>query len=186
MRKGAFQIDLDALTQQAAARLLSTTARSLRDWEAAGEAVPRNSDGSYPGPALVAWYSERGGETLDANRERARKDKEMADKLSLENQLRRGELSVTKQIVSAFGGLVAAARSRLIQIPDALGQFCDARYATVIVAEARRRIYEALAELAADVGADLDAAADADGERVGGREPEALERGERRTGSMAN
>src|SRR5262245_8616466 len=90
--------------------------------------------------ALRAIYvNDSDPDELDANRERARRDKEHADKLALDNKLRRGELSVTETTLRSFGALISAARARLIQIPDALGQFCDARYAPVIVAEARKR-----------------------------------------------
>lgn len=144
-----------------------------------------NADLYDSAEALKAIYAGV-GEELDSNHERARKDKEMADKLSLENQVRRGELTVTEEVLGAMGAIVAAARARLIQIPDAVGQFCDARYAPIIVAEVRRRIYEALAELSQDAGGDLGAAADGDGERVGGLEPATVERGKRGAGPVAN
>ena len=90
----SFSLNINALSQQAAATLLAVTSRSLRDWEKAGEGVPRNADGSYPGPALVAWYVKRqAGPQLDPVRERARRDKEAADKQAMENAVRRNELA---------------------------------------------------------------------------------------------
>jgi hypothetical protein len=187
-------LDVQALSQKAAATLLNTTPRSLRDWEAAGEGVPRNVDGTYPGAQLVAWYVDRcSGEKLDANRERARKDAEAADKLALENAVTRSELGRLSEMEEWFGGHVERARARLIQIPDAVGQFCDPRNAAIVVTEVRRLIYEACAELASDgasVGAQdhsaVDAATNPNGEPVGGPVPKAVERKQRRARTVAN
>lgn len=188
-------MDINALNQQMAATLLSVTPRSLRDWEKAGEAVPRNPDGSYPGPALVAWYVVRqsGGEALNAVKERARKDKESADKLAFENAVTRGDLARMHEADEWFGGHIERCRSRLIQLPDAIGQFIDPTSAPVVIGHTRRLVYEALAELATDSaetgsgssGA-VAAAADPDGESVGGSPTPAFKRGKRRAGSMAN
>lgn len=133
------------------------------------------------------------GEALDGNAERARKDKESADKLALENAVTRSELGKLSEMEEWFGGHIDRCRARLIQTPDALGQFCDPRNAAVVVAEARRLIYEALAELAAD-GAEIsaavdeavDAAADSDSEPVGGSKPPPLKRKQRRARPVAN
>jgi hypothetical protein len=187
-------LDVHGLSQKAAAALLNTTPRSLRDWEAAGEGIPRNADGSYPGPQLVAWYVERcSGETLDGNKERARKDAEAADKLALENAETRGELGRLSEMEEWFGGHVERARARLIQIPNALGQVVDPRTAGSVVAESRRLIYEALAELASDAASagaepaeEMDAAADPYGEPVGGPEAPPIKRKQRRARTVAN
>lgn len=143
--------------------------------------------------ARVFAHLAGSGDGLDAVAERARKDKEAADKLALENAVTREELGKLDEMEEWFGGHVERSRARLIQIPDALGQFCEPRNAAVVVAEARRLIYEALAELAADgseTGAEggeaLGAAADPDGERMGGQEPPAVERKQRRAGAVAN
>jgi hypothetical protein len=110
----------------------------------------------------------------------------MADKLALENRVRRGELVEADSVEHSWASIVSAARARLIQLPDAIGQFCDAKYAPIVTAETRKRVYEALAELADGGSKGLGAAAPRDGERMGGREPEAIERGERGTGPVAN
>src|SRR4051812_21033109 len=70
-----------------------------------------------------------GGEELDGNAERARKDAEAADKLALENAETRSELGRLTEMEEWFGGHVERARARLIQIPNALGQFVDPRTA---------------------------------------------------------
>lgn len=143
--------------------------------------------------ARVFSHLAGAGEALDGNAERARKDKESADKLALENAETRGELGKLSEMEDWFGGHVERARARLIQIPNALGQFVDPRTSGSVVAESRRLIYEALAELAADgaaVGAPdpqaVDAAADPDGEPVGGSEAPPLKRKQRRARAVAN
>jgi hypothetical protein len=134
-----------------------------------------------------------GGEELDGNAERARKDSEAADKLALENAETRGELGRLSEMEEWFGGHIERARARLIQIPNALGQFVDPRTAGSVVAESRRLIHEALAELAADSAAArpapvaaMDTAADPDGEPVGGPETPPLKRKQRRARAVAN
>lgn len=134
-----------------------------------------------------------GGEELDGNAERARKDSEAADKLALENAETRGELGKLSEMEDWFGGHIERARARLIQIPNALGQFVDPRYSGSVVAESRRLIYEALAELAADgtkaraaPSEAVDAASDADGEPVGRPEAPSLKRKQRRARAVEN
>jgi hypothetical protein len=119
---------------------------------------------------------------LDANKERARKDKESADKLALENARTRGELAAVNEIADWYGAHVDRCTTRLDQIPDALGQLCDPRIAAIVIPECRRLIHEARCELAVDVrqigGSDsdeMDASADRDRESVGRRESQTLE-----------
>lgn len=133
------------------------------------------------------------GERLDGNAERARKDKEAADKLALENAVTRGELGRISDVVEWFGGHVDRCRARLLQVPDAIGQFCDARNAAVVVAEVRRLLYQALSELAADAPASglaapaaVGASADTDGQPVGGSGAPPLKRGKRGARPVAN
>jgi hypothetical protein len=134
-----------------------------------------------------------GGEELDGNAERARKDSEAADKLALENAETRGELGRLSEMEDWFGGHIERARARLIQIPNALGQFVDPRNSGSVVAESRRLIYEALAELAAD-GAEagaapaeaVDTAPDSDGEPVGRPEAPSFKRKQRGTRAVEN
>src|SRR5688572_18863745 len=82
--------------------------------------------------ARVFQHLVGGGEGLDAAHERARKDKEMADKLALENAVRRAELVEASVVSGEWASIVSNVRARLIQLPDAIGQFCDAKYAPVI------------------------------------------------------
>lgn len=87
---------------------------------------------------------------LDAGKERARKDKESADKLALENAQTRGELVGITEIAEWYGSHVDRCCTRLDQVPDALGQLCDPRTAASVVPECRRLINDARSELAVD------------------------------------
>jgi phage terminase Nu1 subunit (DNA packaging protein) len=185
-------VTIHSLSQKEAAALLSVTGRSIRDW--AEEGIPRNPDGTYPGPAMVAWYVNRqGGPDLDYTVERARLAKAQADKTEIENAVRCGELSITSRIVEWYGGMVADAKNRFLQIPDAIGQQLDPETARRVVAHARRLIHEALAELTRgeppadgpDSGG-LEPAAGPDGEPVGGSVPETVKRGKRGARHLAN
>lgn len=181
-----------ALTQSEIAALFSVTTRAVRDW--AEEGIPRNADGTYPGPAVVAWYCAReGGSLLDYTAERARLAKAQADKTEIENAVRCGDLSVTARIVEWYGGMVADAKNRLLQIPDAIGQQLDPETARRVVAHARQLIHEALAELARGgppaAGPDpggVEAATGFDGESVGGSVPQTVKRGKRGARHLAN
>lgn len=123
---------------------------------------------------------------LNAAYERARKDKETADKLALENRVRRGELCESNQVLQEFGGVISDARARLIQLPDALGQFCDPKYAVVITAEARKRVYEALEELSSGLARAVEASPDPDGEPVGRPEAPPVNGKQRRARAVEN
>jgi hypothetical protein len=84
---------------------------------------------------------------LDANKERARKDKEHADKLALENARTRAESISITQVVREVGDMIGACRSRLVAVPDAIGQILDVNTARTVVPAVRVKVYEALAEL---------------------------------------
>lgn len=142
-------MDINALSQQAAATLLSTTPRSLRDWEKAGDGIPRNADGSYPGPALVAWYVARqSGDELDAVKERARKDKEAADKLALENAETRGDVARISVMEQELASLLADHRSNALSMPNKLAPVLVGMNADQIRERIESSIYELLGDLA--------------------------------------
>jgi hypothetical protein len=132
-------------------------------------------------------------QSLDANRERARKDKEHADKLALENARTRAESVATAQVVREVGDMLTAFRTRIVAIPDAIGQILDAATARTVVPAVRGKVYEALTEIAdyrpgvsGEAGAADDAAADADGEPVGGSVPAPVQRKQRRVRAVEN
>jgi hypothetical protein len=185
-------MDLSALTQLQTAALLSVTPRTLRDWEKAGRGPPRNSDGTYPGPAVVAWEvgRHRPGleDDLDGEQERARKDKEQADKLALENAETRGDVARVSVIERELSAVFADLRANGLAGPNKLAPILVGLNADQIRDRLESWVYELLGDLAsyrpgtrtgggsgdADQGtSDGEAAAEADGKPVGRRQSKA-------------
>jgi hypothetical protein len=147
-------VNLAALNQTQAAALLSVAPRTLRDWIDA----PRNGDGTYPGPALVAYYVEKlgGGSEYDTQRERLAAAQ--AEKVEAENAVRRGELAELSAVAEQWSAHIHAARAKLLSMPAKLGpQLTHVADPTVIAARIRAEVYAALVELG---GTDDDADAD--------------------------
>lgn len=142
---------MHALSQKAAAELLGVTPRTLRDWESAGQGVPRNADGTYPGPALVVWFvarQTRSEDELDPNREKARKDKEAADKLALENAETRGDIARVSVMVREVGAALADHRQNALGIPSKLAPMLVGLDADRIRTKIEDAMYELLGDLA--------------------------------------
>jgi hypothetical protein len=168
--------DPGSVSQKYLAKCFGKTTRTMQAWTDDG--MPRNADGTYSIADCFQWSmsgATDGG--LDPTQELARKNKALADKTEMEIAVRAGELGVVAEVADWYGGHIRKAKSRLVQIPDAVGQFCDPKAAVIVVAEVRRLIHEALAELAAGrpavggVGSGgVGTAADPDGESVGGSE----------------
>lgn len=124
----------------------------------------------------------------DTHLERARLLKAQADKTELEVDTLRGNLIPLEQVESDWRGIVMACRSKLLSIPSRSAfQIATLSDTHEIERFLKRSIYEALNELAkpenyadiealpedeADGDLGLDATTGADGEPVGGSEPE--------------
>jgi phage terminase Nu1 subunit (DNA packaging protein) len=172
-------MNLTALNQTQAAALLTVAPRTLRDWHDA----PRNRDGSYNGPALVAYYvAKLAGNAGEFDDQRERLNAAQAEKVETENAVRRGEIAVVSDLERVWTDHIAAARAKLLSLPSKLApQLAGINEPNVIAAAIRADIYAALSELAeytptapaesdAPEGvADVDAAAGADGQPVGRR-----------------
>lgn len=126
------------------------------------------------------------GEALNGEFERARKDREAADKLALENAKTRGELAVVSDVVRFVGDHNAAVRAKLLALPAKLAPLLATINDTNVIAAAiRAEIYAVLAELAewgpseavrgGDEAGDsgLEAAAGTDRQSVGRRRTQA-------------
>lgn len=139
--------DLNRLTQQDAAALLGVTARTLREWPDA----PRNADGTYSGPAVVAWYvarQARSDDGLDPGHERARRDKEAADKLALENAEARGGLARVSVMAREVSSLFADIRQNALGLPTKLAPQLVGQDADRIRAQLEDAVYELLTDIA--------------------------------------
>ena len=168
--------DLQRLTQQQAAFLLSVAPRTLRDWPDA----PRNEDGTYPGAALVAYYLNKSGGDMEFADQRQRLAAAQAEKTETENAVRRGELRIASHVDRVWSDHIAAARAKLLSMPSKLApQITDIHEPQLIAAAIRAEVTAALAELAeyepdelAGVQ-DVEAPADTDDQPVGGRRKKA-------------
>lgn len=182
--------DFKALCQRHTAEALGVTARSLRDWAE----CPRSDNGTYNLPEVIAWKIAReSGATLDLDEQRARLAKAQADKTEMEISVRGGELLERSRVIREVGAMLGAFQSRVIAIPDAIGQLFEPRTARTVVTEVRRKLYEALAELSQyrpglpdGAGVYSGATAEPDVERVGGRESKTIKRKQRGAGPVEN
>jgi terminase small subunit / prophage DNA-packing protein len=121
---------------------------------------------------------------LDITEQRARKAKEEADKLEMQNAQLRGELLAREDVDAAVVSAFARVRARLIGVPSKVAPLVVVMdNPAEIEGSIRKAIYEALKELAdtsvtdlcgdyGDMVEDSGAAAGPDGEPVGGRLPE--------------
>lgn len=117
---------------------------------------------------------------LDLTAERARKAKEEADKLEMQNAQMRGELLARDDVTAAVVGAFARVRARLIGVPSKVAPVVVSMEAPAEAEAAiRGAVYEALKELADTSVSDLcgndggmvedtGAAAGPDGEPMGG------------------
>lgn len=151
-------MNTETITLREIAELFAVTEKCVRDWIKAGmPVVHKGRPSSRRATTIdlrmaVLWYFSERRTDLDLTAERAALAKVQREKIEMENAIRRGEIGLVSDMEEWFGGHVERAQKRLIQIPDELGQFCDQRAAPTVVSEARRLIYEALAELAGDDG----------------------------------
>ena len=169
-------MNLARLTQIQAAALLSVAPRTMRDWVDA----PRNDDGTYPGPALVAYYVAKlaatPGEWAD---QRERLAAAQAEKVEAENAVRRGQLADVQLMVRVWQDHIAAARAKLLGIAAKLSpQLVGLNDPNVISAAIRAEVSAALGELAnydpavAAAGAESGAAAAGVDDVAGAPEPD--------------
>lgn len=182
------------------ASLFGVTEKTIRAWIRSGmpvEVAGKRGRGVQKTQVslrkAVEWYFTENFERLELDRQRTRLAEEQADRLADEKAVRRAELIPLADVAGFYGDHIVRARARLIQIPDALGQFCPREEAGELIAQARRLVTEALAELAAGTPprsaaprAALDTAAGPDGEPMGGSGASALERKQRRAGTVAD
>ena len=89
---------------------------------------PRTGKNTFPSDELGKWLIARAlrentvvngdGERLDPTQENARKNKELADKTALENQVRRGELVEVDAVVNAGLNMANLVKTRMLRLPS--------------------------------------------------------------------
>jgi phage terminase Nu1 subunit (DNA packaging protein) len=136
-------------------------------------------------------------EYLDPDQERARKDKETADKLSMENAARRRELVDIASVSSVWIDQMAGMRAKLLSMPTKLGpQLINVPDARIVADKIQDEVHSALNELAelsfdseevsGERQANIEGTAQADGEPVGRRGKKAKQRVKLGARAMAN
>lgn len=187
---------LNALTQGQAAALIGVTPRALREWHDA----PRNRDGTYPGPALVAYYVERVTGSGDFDDQRQRLAAAQSEKIERDNAVRRGELIERKDADRFWSDCISNARARMLAVGAKLGpRLVNIGDANLIAASIRAEVSAGLGELVeydpepgecAGVGSGsveaVGAAADPDGERVERPRAKAVNGKQRRARTVAD
>lgn len=134
------------------------------------------------------------GQLINFEAERARLTREQADKVAMENEVRRGRLVDAEHVAGLWANTLTNVKNRLLGIPTRAAPLVIGRKTAVEAREVIKRfIVEALNELsAADPTTDPsstqwpDAAAGSDGEPVGGPAPPAKRRKQRGAGAVVN
>jgi hypothetical protein len=88
---------------------------------------------------------------LNPQQELARKNKELADKTALENEVRRGELIETDDVEAAWSDILMRVKSRMLRIPSAVAPLILGEEDQVVIQEAvEDMVRDALSEMSAD------------------------------------
>lgn len=146
MARPTRSVGIRNLNQQDAAALIGVTSRTLRDWSDA----PRNRDGTYSGPDLVAYYVAKvRGSADEFENQKERLAAAQAEKVEMENAVRRGELARRADVTRFWSDCQSAARAKFLGIaPKLAPQLRNLGDANVIAAAIRAEACAALAELA--------------------------------------
>ncbi len=160
------------LTGAQAAVFMGISYRHLQQMLMEDDPPPRTDDKKYRSDQLGEWIRRRavkkhlgnrrnapvdpdnpddGVDILNPVQERARKDKELADKTALENAVRRGELVEGARVAAKWVEILTRVRARMLRIPWAAAPLLvgeDDQVKIQIVVE--DQIRDALSELAGD------------------------------------
>lgn len=188
-------MNLSALTQTQAAALLSVAPRTLRDWHD----TPRNADGTYNGPTLVAFYvAKLGAGSGEFDDQRQRLAAAQAEKVEHENAVRRGDLATRAEVVGFWTECIANMRAKALALSSKLSpRLVNIGDANIIAAAIRAEVHAFLAELAdyepsgrvelvAGGKEDSVTAAEPDRKPVGRSRKKAVKRKQRRARALAD
>lgn len=134
------------------------------------------------------------GQLINVDAERARLTKEQADKVAMENEVRRGRLVDAEHVAALWANTLTNVKNRMLGIPTRAAPLVIGRKAVPEVREIIKRfIVEALNELsAADPTVDpsgeewTEASTGTDGEPMGGPKAPTKRRKQRRAGPVVN
>jgi hypothetical protein len=140
-----------------AAEMAQVSPKTIRGW-IRHESLPLAHAGSKgPGRgaridaiAFVRWLLARQayGE-FDLEQQRARLAKWQADRVHQDVEVRGGKLLPADDVESWVAAMIATAKTRILDIPAAVGNLLPREHAVMAETEARRIVHEALADLAA-------------------------------------
>jgi phage terminase Nu1 subunit (DNA packaging protein) len=198
---------MSIVNQTELCEILGKTAKTLNAWIDAGLPVlHRGGHGSpnqYDTEAIIGWMIQReigklcpheDGEVYNFEAEKARLTHEQAEKVAMENMVRRGQLVDTEKVAGWWASIITNAKQRLLAIPTkAAPLVLGLKTLPEVRDQLETTINEVLLELSttdpvAGGGGDegVEAAAQADGEPVGGPEAEAEPRKRRGARAMGN
>jgi phage terminase Nu1 subunit (DNA packaging protein) len=198
---------MSIVNQTELCEILGRTAKTLNAWIDAGMPVlHRGGHGSpnqYDTEQVIAWMIQReigklsvhdDGTVYNFEAEKARLTHEQAEKVAMENAVRRGELVDTGRVAGWWASIITNAKQRLLAIPTKAAPLVLGRASLPEVRDQLESlINEVLLELSTtdplacgsgDEG--VETAAQADSEPVGGPETEAQPRGKRRARAMGD
>lgn len=198
---------MSIVNQTELCEILGKTAKTLNAWIDAGLPVlHRGGHGSpnqYDTEQVIGWMIQReigklsvhdDGTVYNFEAEKARLTHEQAEKVAMENSVRRGELVDTGLVAGWWASIITNAKQRLLAIPTKAAPLVLGRSSMPEVRDQLETlINEVLLELSTtdplasssgDEG--VEAAAKADSESVGGPEAEAKPRSKRRAGAVGN
>ena len=147
------------LTGPEVAALLGVSIHTLQNYLKGKYPIPRQSNKKYYSPDVGKWLKEKierdirvdvdkDPNVLNPVAERARKDKEQADKVALENQVRRGELVEIGITETAWTLILMRVRTRLLAMPSSLAPLLSAEDDPANINKIiEDSVHEALAEL---------------------------------------
>jgi phage terminase Nu1 subunit (DNA packaging protein) len=122
---------------------------------------PRLGNKKYRSDQLGEWFKARilrehtvagsDGERLDPAHETARKNKELADKTAIENQVRRGELIEADEVEGAWADIMSRVRTRMLRIPSTVAPLVLGMNDQIEIQQAiDDAVRDALSEMSAD------------------------------------
>jgi len=112
------QVNFRHVSRDVLASIFNVTVRAVAHWSNAG--CPRHADGTFDPAKVYQWRLDHAieGGGLNLNAQKARLARAQAERAELDLQERRGELLERSSVQANVRGICAAARDRLLGIPE--------------------------------------------------------------------
>lgn len=121
--------------------------------------MPREPDGTFRTDQIGPWYKRhlqgklrpKVPDDQNPHFQRSRKDKEMADRYELENQIRRGEVIDLATVQSAAMDVMLRVRARMLRVASAIAPECTSVDDPIAIQQLiEESIRDGLTELSSD------------------------------------